>query len=331
MIEFVSQRAVSDWLQDHVAKSKVVLKPLTGGLLNQNLLADVGDSRVVVKVYDVMMDTVKVKELHRMLAHAVKDGIPVAQPILEGKIDRHVVAVYPFINGKHPPRYRNTQSRIRTMGAMLGKIDTSLESFHSKVEQTDRAKLLLRINPERFLSEIKDVRASLRGKPSSLQRIVRENLDRLQRIAETHDWLEQGMDKLPLRMCHGDYHIKNVLMRGEEITAVLDWDKAGKDWRGFEIMRSVMFNCRRDDSHLSWPLVETYLKSYKRHAPALSELEKVLVFECGFRRALFSLWSVKQYIAGEQSVVSNFIRRVHLFQSLAEHRAEYAERIAKLL
>lgn len=330
MIEFISPAQIKQFVRDQLSTGPILLKPMSGGLLNQNVLVTSADAKFVVKVYRPEMNREKVDEMHRLMAHCAKRGIPVCLPCKQSEVDGFVLAAYPFTEGQHPPRHRKTQETIAEMGAMLGRIDKALDAFRPK-EERPASLAPTKYDPTVLLQRINELRQILLGKSVSLRREVNANLDVYEKLTQELDWPDQGFADLPLRVCHGDFHGYNILMREGKIDAVLDWEKSGWDWRGFELMRSILFNCRYDEGRLSWPLIETYIKAYRNAGSVLSSLECSLAFECGFRRTFFSLWAIKRYIDGNADIRGHVIRRIKLFVNLAKHRAEYAERTADLL
>lgn len=184
--------------------------------------------------------------------------------------------------------------------------------------------------PRSSLKEICDLRRQLIGQPSAVKREFNTVLDTYEEIISSQTWDIAPFSKLPIRFIHGDYHMQNLLMKGNEIVTVLDWEKCGWSFRGKEIMRSIIHNCRKTASELSWPLIETYLRAYRQHA-TLSPVEASLTFECGYRPVVFGFWAIKQYLLGHKHFRQNILRRKQILQVCTDHRVEYAERIAQLL
>ncbi|TAK03313.1 hypothetical protein EPO34_04590 [Patescibacteria group bacterium] len=328
MLAFVPNDHLKEFVQAVFPARRVSMRPLLSGLLNQNLVVRVGSERYVLKAYRPKVSLKAMREMHRMMAHAVGKGIPVPLPVASGEVGGHAVALYPFVEGTHPSRYRNAPL-MRPMGEMLGRIDATLETFKFRM-QKPAFEDMASWNPESFLSEIVSMRRSLRSKPKVVRETVARSLDAHENAVAIGGWDKEAFRRLPVRVCHNDYHIMNVLVRGRKVAAVLDWEKAGWGWRGFEVMRSVMFNCRMARGTLDWDRVKTYLGAYRKQA-ALTDLERELAFECGFRKGLFSLWAEKEYLSGQFQMRDNIERRSRLYPYLAKHRDEFSERVAELL
>lgn len=306
------------------------IAPLAGGLLNQNLLVTTNaGSKLVFKAYRTVMPRAKVDEMHRMMAHAARRGISVPLPIATYEIAGHAAALYPFVEGDHPSRYSAGFRRVETMGETLGRVDRALDSFRPSASKPSALDLAT-WDAEKFAAEIAAIRASLRGKPRLVRDDVEATLAMHETILAKGEWDKRPFARLPVRVCHNDYHTQNVLMRGDGSVAVLDWEKAGWDWRGFEVARSVMFVCRRAGGTYCWDNVKAYLGGYGRHV-ALSDRERETAFLCGFNKAFFSLWVAKEYVAGRVEMRDHLLRRARLMPYLFKNRDAFAVRIDNLL
>lgn len=331
MMQFLSVDQLATFLEDSFGKKKIEIKPLKGGLLNQNSLLTVAGKRYVLKVYRTEMTKEKVTEMHHLLKFISNYPIPVTLPISTVAIEDHVTALYPFVLGEHPPRYRNNHIRIKAMGDMLGQIHRALDDYRPKKEKPTAKRLIEAWQPNRSIEEIKFLRKELNSHPASVRKEINKVLDTYEKIYNEEGWDGDEFLDLPIRFCHGDYHMMNILMHGShKVTAILDWEKANWDFRGKEIMRSIIFNCRKNSRELGWPSVETYLKTYKKHA-SLSDLDRSLAFESGLRNVVFSFWAIKQYLSGHKHFRLNILRRVAMMKGLVEHRKEYGEQISNML
>ncbi len=330
MLSFLSTSQIEPFLRDFFGHVTIQREVLPRGLLNQNSLLTVGDRKFVLKVYRRDMPLVKVETTHRVMEFVSGYNIPIALPLVTQMIEEHVVVLYPFIVGVHPAFYRNSFVRLGNMGEMLGRIHEVLDLYRSDLEKPLYEKLTGSWDVPKAIEKIDLIRESLKQYPKSVQEKVGHILQTLEQLISDQTWEIEPFLQLPIRFIQGDFHAANILMRGSEIVSVLDWEKTGWNFRGFELMRSVLFNCRRTVSELSWPHVETYLKAYREHGQ-LNELEKELVFECGLRNFLFSFWAIEQYLGGRKELWPNIVRRMRMAENLVKCRVEYAEKVAGFL
>lgn len=325
-MQFVATKDIRPLLRETIGAG-FTMEPLDGGLLNQNVLVETNEgAKFVFKAYRLVMTSPKMlDEMHRMMAHAARRGISVPLPIATYEIGEHVAALYPFIEGSHPPRYGGDVRRAEAMGETLGRVDKALDSFRPIAPKPSSLELAT-WDAEKFVGEI----AALRGKSRLVRDDVEATLAMHEAILAKGDWDKRPFARLPVRVCHNDYHTQNVLMKPDGSISVLDWEKAGWNWRGFEVARSVMFVCRRSSGTYCWNNVRAYLDGYNKHA-TLSDLERETAFLCGFNKAFFSLWAAKEYVSGRPEMRDHLLRRAQLVPYLFRNRVEFADRMEKLL
>ncbi len=328
MRNFVSIDKIRPIIRETLGSS-FVLKPLVGGLLNQNFIVATSSTKFVFKVYRPEMATEKVDEMHRIMSHCSRRDIPLAFPIATYRVADHVAALYPYIEGENVTRFGNAIKTVGLMGEMLGRVDKALDSFRSAVSKPPSIELAT-WDPAKTIEEIVQIRRAAKYSRGEAREIVEQAIVIYEDIIAQGDWDKTRFAKLPVKLCHNDFHTNNVLMRDNKLVAVLDWEKAGWDWRAFEIMRSITFNCRKSDRELDWNLVRAYIHGYRKHH-FLTALERELAFDTGVFKMFFSLWTIKQYLAGQKELKANILRRARLLPYLFKHRSEFTERIAELL
>lgn len=331
MLEFLPKTQLQPFLREVFPGKTSPLKKLTGGLLNQNYTFTSEGERYVLKVFRPEVAREKFEEVRRVMEFASQKGVPISPFLASCVIDDHIVVLDRFVTGEHPSHFKKTPAVIRSMGATLGKIHLALDQFKTNYPKKS-SNDLISWNKEAFLKEIQDVRRAARRSKIVSSKDLEASLDVYQTIIEgSEDWDREPFEKLPIKLCQGDYHTQNILVHDDKVAVVLDWEKFGWQWRSFEVMRSIIFNCRKNWKELDWESIATYLKAYKRHV-SLTEREKELCFEVGFRKTLFSLWIENQYLkTGDADLLDGMKRRVAILPWLAKHREETAERIAKLL
>ena len=330
MIKFIDEHKLKPFIYKFVGRNKWALKLLKGGLLNQNYILIVGSKKFVLKVYRPEVTVEKAKEMFGIMRFILKHGIPAVLPIDSTIIEGFTVSIFPFINAEHPPRYKNSHGRIKNMGIMLGKIHSVLGEYKTTAPIPSLEKLTRPLEPRNSLSEIKDLRKRLRTLPKTNRRELMSVLDTYEDIISTEAWGNVAFDKLPVHYIHGDYHINNLFTKDNKVIAIIDWEKSKQSYRAYEIMRSVIFNCRKSAGEFSWPLIEEYLKAYTSQIK-ITDIEAEYAFECGYRAVVFGFWAIRQYLAGHKHFRTNILKRKKIIQLMTKHRAEYSERIAGLL
>jgi Ser/Thr protein kinase RdoA (MazF antagonist) len=73
---------------------------------------------------------------------------------------------------------------------------------------------------------------------------------------------------------HGDYYRRNLLVEGDAITAILDWDECQPEWLALELGRALWEFCkckRRHSLHVTW--ARAFLQAYQEAGGPVSVAE----------------------------------------------------------
>lgn len=131
--------------------------------------------------------------------------------------------------------------------------------------------------------------------PEGIDQILKKKLESLP--GEYHDkyvWWKEELDQLELpetlvrSVCHCDYHYSNILFRGDEVEALIDFDDANDTYRCFDILSFSNLFVKGFD-HESWAdwkadeivdfrEVKDHLKIYESIQP-LSQDEKEHMYD----------------------------------------------------
>ncbi|MCA9291391.1 MAG: phosphotransferase, partial [Phycisphaerales bacterium] len=174
-------------------------------------------------------DPYRVAFAHAIQLHLGERGFPIADLIgtrvennsllqLEGR----TYEMFRFCPGRHASR---TASHARRAGELMGRMhrllvdcrptfDSPVGSYHD----VPGAGATIRSLPDRILAREPDLdRAELRRTSAFLVEVYEEATEQV-RVA--------GFRSFGREIIHGDYHPGNLLFRGEEIAALLDFDSA---------------------------------------------------------------------------------------------------------
>jgi len=297
--------------------------------MSQNHRLLVGRDHYALKVHRPPMDAARVREMHRVMSFAARQGIPVAEPLLTQVVAGYVCSIYAFARGTHPGKYRGTHAHAEAMGDMLGRMHVVLDEFHSTDPKPDAAALWKLVRPSAALAQVERLRVSLVGHDRGVRIEIGRTLDAYEKLFRSEHWRGGRCQDLAIAVCHGDFHSGNILLCGDSITAVLDWEKAGWDFRCGEVCSSLIFNCRENSSELHWPRIATYLRAYRRHR-ALDDIPGGFLLKSCFSSYVLGLWTIEQYLGGRRDYRSCIAGRLVMAQRLATYRREYSRRIAEL-
>ena len=233
---------------------------IAAGTVQSNYLVETGKGRFVLRLYEnrIMQQVAYEAALLRELA-ARNFPTPVLIEPPDGIIrstNGKPYCLFAFAEGEHCGAWnaRREESLVQTM-AELGGITRALHLPGEK---------------ERITYE-----------PVCMEKLVREKAEcsGTENAACKFRWYRQQLaslelpDDLTKGICHGDYDWSNILFRGDQVSALLDFDDANFTWLLFDFAASTDF-FRKDFHHESW-------NSFPKGAPILD------FSEAGRRAAIY--------------------------------------------
>lgn len=257
--------------------------PLSQGLLNHGYRVSTTRGSYFLKHHsdDATRDRATIVRQHRATRRLQSLGVPVAPPL--GARDGETVteiagrryALHPWVDGLHRGGAQLTLAQSMRLGTLLGAVHTGLE----QVMGTERDTGTGGGRPPGYASPqaadtfalIGDLLAAARGRGS------RDAFDELaeHRLRERRVLLERYADRRPpdpgapaTGWVHGDFHPLNVLYRGAEPVAILDWDRLAVQPRAEEAVRAAAIFFVQPAGALDLTKVRAYARAYRRAAGA---------------------------------------------------------------
>ncbi|MBP9763011.1 phosphotransferase [Patescibacteria group bacterium] len=331
MLTFIESSGIDSLLKTFFPTERLSWKSLDKGLLNQNILVEAQAGRYLLKIYRPEVTSQDLQEIHQVMEFVGARGIPV--PKLVNHLETtngQGVGLYTFLPGKNPSRYSSAVSRVANVGDMLGRIHVSLEEYRETFNKELTAQDPALPTKEEKLEKIeKLIDQAKHDQPPQYEELIRLLTEQAKRLA-SRNWDVQVFDTLPRHLCHGDFHTKNILCKGNKVTGVLDWEKTGWGGHAYEVMRSIVYNCCRAPGNFNWQSIQAYIRAYRQHQ-TLTPLECELAFPFVFQKLIFGTWMEEQYLKGRPEVWENVIRRCTMNAYLFKHEKRIAERIQSLL
>jgi Ser/Thr protein kinase RdoA (MazF antagonist) len=247
--------------------------PVTQGLLNRGYrLATTRGAYFLKQHLDApTADRATIVRQHRATQRLHQLGVPVAPPLPDAggdtvvEIDGRCYALHPWVEGRHRGGDQLTTAGSRRLGALLGLVHTCLEQVMEP--HTDRGHRSA--DPEETLRLIDQLLALSRD------RRPRDAFDELaeHRLLERRRLLADHAHRRPPRAgaggwVHGDFHPLNLLYRGAEPAAIIDWDRLGVQPRAEEAVRAAVIFFVRPAGELELAKVRAYARAYRRAAGA---------------------------------------------------------------
>lgn len=259
------------------AGEPVSCEPLTEGLLNRGYRLSTTRGRFFLK-HHLDGDQAAIARQHAVTLRLSALGLPVAPPVAgtDGStvavLGGRCYALHPWIEGRHRDGGELTAAQSRRLGALLGKVHISLEEVMTGPEEAGTAhpQDAVAADPEDTYALIEAllalVRRGNRGHP-------RDAFDELaeHRLVERRALLERHAHRRPTAAAtpahgwvHGDFHPLNLLYRGAEPAAIIDWDRLGVQPRAEEAVRAAVIFFLRPDGTLDLAKIRPYARAYRR-------------------------------------------------------------------
>lgn len=264
------------------AGEPLACEPLTKGLLNHGYRISTTHGAYFLKHHldkhhldDSSGDHATIVRQHRATQQLHSLGVPVAPPLADTEgdtvtvIDGQHYALHPWVDGLHRDGAQLTTAQSQRLGALLGAVHTHLE----QVMEADPPPPVRGQSPDPAdtFALIDDLLAAARGMGP------RDAFDELavHRLVERRALLEQHAHRRPPTPAgpargwvHGDFHPLNLLYRGADPVAIVDWDRLGVQPRAEEAVRAAAIFFVRPDGELDLEKVRAYARAYRRSAGA---------------------------------------------------------------
>lgn len=196
-----------------------------------NLLLDASRGKVIVR-FDEVKGELDVKREVDLLLYLRKHGFPCPQPLADRK-GRHYreargacVIVYKHIDGKQPNVENLSSVQIENIGRSLSDLHVLGKGYKKGIDN--------RFSFER----VADLYAEIRGQlPSYFKKITRT-------LDEEVEYLGSYLEgKLPKGVINGDLFEENLLLKGEKLVGMLDFEAACRGKFIFDLATAVNAVC----------------------------------------------------------------------------------------
>ncbi|MEU7104522.1 phosphotransferase [Streptomyces sp. NPDC046215] len=265
--------------------------PLTEGLLNRGYRLTTTRGRFFLK-HHLDGDHAAIARRHGVTLRLAALGLPVAPPVADEEgstvtvLDGRCYALHPWVEGRHRGGGELTRAQSRRLGTLLGRVHTCLETICR--EETRGGAWEGRegpwtgpggagpagqgpdasADPQDTYALIEELLALVRRRPrDSFDELAEHRLIERRALLERHAHRRPGA--APARgWVHGDFHPLNLLYRGGEPAAIVDWDRLGVQPRAEEAVRAAVIFFLRPDGTLDLAKIRSYARAYRRASGA---------------------------------------------------------------
>ncbi|MFF4950773.1 phosphotransferase [Streptomyces chattanoogensis] len=247
-------------------------EPVAEGLLNHGYFLATTHGRYFLK-HHLDGDLGAITRQHRATLRLADLGLPVAPPVpaADGRtvtvLDGRCYALHPWVEGRHLGGAALSPAQSRRLGALLGLVHTALEQVMGADPRPPRPAYRAEAADPAHTFELIDELLTLarRTRP-------RTSFDELaeHRLLERRALLKRLVHRRPpagvapaAGWVHGDFHPLNVLYRGPEPAAIVDWDRLGVQPRAEEAVRAAAIFFVRPCGTLDLAKVAAYAGAYR--------------------------------------------------------------------
>ncbi|MEI7033927.1 phosphotransferase [Streptomyces pratensis] len=269
-------------------------EPITKGLLNHGYRVSTTRGSYFLKHHldkkhldDATGERAAIVRQHRATQRLKSLGVPVVPPLADAGgetvtvIGEDCYALHPWVDGLHRVGAQLTPAQSRRLGALLGTVHTGLEQVMAAGGGPGSPG-----GPPRpgygsphaadTFALIDDLLSAARGHVDG-RGAPRDAFDELavHRLVERRALLEQHGHRRPptpegpaTGWVHGDFHPLNLLYRGADPVAIVDWDRLAVQPRAEEAVRAAAIFFVRPTGELDLPKVRAYARAYRSAAGA---------------------------------------------------------------
>ena len=233
----LDKRELAEVVEDHGLVKLLAAHGVAAGSVNTTYLLETARGKHLLRV-DEVKGELEVKRELDLLLFLRKHGFPCPQPIADRK-GRHYreaggkcLSVYRWYDGHVLRPERINAGQLESIGRVLADLHTIGKSYKKGIEN--------RFSFERVAGLYGEVRGRL---PTYFKRIVRtldDEVDYLQNYLET---------KLPKGIIHGDLFHDNLIVKGDKVVAVLDFEAASRGKFIFDLATAVNALCFADEQY----------------------------------------------------------------------------------
>lgn len=216
-------------------------------------------------------------------------------PFEQGTGSATIATLHPFLPGSKPDR--NDPTRAAQAGTALAALDTALAALPEQViEQFQSSSTFGDVDHCHAL--VSDPLAAIEQLPVERD-LSRRVHDLLAAVIEITDDL---YSRLPQQLLHRDYDPSNILMDDSGVTAVLDFEFAGRDIRVLDLCVALSWwPVDLMGTGREWEVIDAFGAAYVRDFPLIEAELRAIPDVLRVRDAASLVHRIGRYLAGLES------------------------------
>ncbi|MFC9602161.1 phosphotransferase [Streptomyces niveus] len=263
-------------------------QPLAQGLLNRGYRLTTTHGTYFLK-HHLDGDRESIARQHRVTRRLQALGVPVVSAVRDTEggtvavVGGHCYALHPWVDGRHRTGAQLTPAASWQLGSLLGVVHTCLEQVmkpvtdrlghpgthtgaHTGAHSSTQDGAYASAYPADTFALIDELLTLARGRSPG------DGFDSLaeHRLLERRTLLELNAHHRPppgaetaTGWVHGDFHPLNVLYRGTDPAAIVDWDRLAVQPRAEEAVRAAAIFFVRPSGELDLVKVRAYARAYR--------------------------------------------------------------------
>jgi len=267
---------------------------LPSGANNRVVGVRAGGGVYVLKHYQAHADPAMLAGEHRLLLAVARRGLPFAVPAPTPTRDGATLvsgpsgtfALFPQIAGEHPAHYG--PAHLEAAGAALAQLHQALAALPpSACPPTPGFDALDQVHPS-VPAPGALTPASLGLPDTAAERALLAAW--YAGLAELRPFLAGPYLRLPEQIVHGDYCCANLLWRGVEVVAVIDFEFACRAVRALDLASLIDLHARVWARPADWAGIAAGLRGYGRHTRLRDDEAAALPALMHLRNAVSTIW-----------------------------------------
>ncbi|GAA4911466.1 phosphotransferase [Streptomyces coeruleoprunus] len=265
--------------------------PVTQGLLNRGYRLTTTRGTYFLKQHldAPTSDRATIARQHRATQRLHDLGVPVAPPLpdTDGRtvalLGDHCYALHPWVEGRHRDGAQLSTAGSGRLGGLLGLVHICLERVmggatgaHAGATRQDAGHAYAcedaghayaSADPDdtfRLIDELLALARARRRRDAFDELAEHRLLERRLLLAEYAHRRPAAADPGAGGWVHGDFHPLNLLYRGAEPAAIVDWDRLGVQPRAEEAVRAAVIFYVQPTGRLDLAKVRAYARAYRR-------------------------------------------------------------------
>ncbi len=160
---------------------------------------------------------------------------------------------------------------------------------------------------------------------SYFQEVIDSNLDHayIDWLSEKNSYLQERIpQKLPMTLIHGDVFFDNIIVKDDQLMAIIDFEEACHYYRGFDLGMVIVGACRNRQG-ISFQKARQFLRGYQNDITLESVERGCLKVFAVYAAVATSFWRFRQYhlLRPEPKLYDMHVE----MQTLADTVSEYSD------